>query len=391
MKLKVIPEKCNGCGICVDACPFASIKIEDKCAKILDTCTDCGACVDVCTEKAILAEEAEVPVYRNIIVFTTLDDNKYPKGVENLIGIAHELAARTNERVEVVTCCEDARSCEKTMDMLFKAGAEKAYLIEHKFLKEFQPEIYAKVIADFVKSKKPKIFLMPATYDCNELAARVASILDIGVVLNTTALNIDEFEGHLLQTTQIFDAQYDATYLTDGRPQITTVCVSALPQMTFENEARGEIEVVKPELDLSEMKIKKIKSTSLEKEPLTLKNARIVLCCGRGGRNNLNNLNELARMLDAVVCGTKGCVDAKVITDDLQVGITGESVAPDIYIACGVSGAIQHVDAVKNAKLVVAINKDGNAPIFKIADAGIIGDLNDILPAWIEYLKSSRR
>ena len=394
MSIGIILEKCTGCTLCVKACPFDAIKIENKKAIIdLDKCTLCGACVEVCKFDAIFLEKETKP--KEDIV----DDSKgvwviaeQKKGVVQsvafeLLGKARELADKLNTEVAAVLLGDGVA---KQADELIHRGADKVYLVEAKELKNFQDEPYTEVLVKLIQKYKPNILLSGATSIGRSLIARVAINIKAGLTADCTGLDIDPEKNILLQTRPAFGGNIMATIISPNyRPQMATVRHKVMKEAQPDKSRKGE--VIKESFDkkvlVSRTKVLDIVDDITSAVNLT--EADIIVSGGRGIREakNFALIEELAKVLGAAVGASRATVDAGWIPYSHQVGQTGRTVCPKIYIACGISGQIQHLVGMQSSKIIVAINSDPSAPIFKVATYGIVGDVFEVVPALTKKFK----
>ena len=386
-------ELCNACKRCIKACPYGAIEmIEDK-AHILDRCTSCGACLEVCKEKAILSdiEPRVVPDFsdrKGVWVFAEQRGGKLASVSLELLGKAQELAGQLREDVSALLLGSQVSAMA---DTLIKHGAAKVFLVEHSALKDYRTIAYAEVVEELVKEHKPNIFLMGATHLGRDLAPRVSRRVGVGLTADCTELTIDPDEGILLQTRPAFGGNVMATIANRySRPQMATVRPGVMaPQPKPEN--RGD--VITQEVSLSEERIglKVLERVREERKGVSLADAKVVVAGGRGvgEADGFRVVKELAEALGGELAGTRVAVEEGWIPADRQVGQTGQSVRPELYIACGISGAIQHRAGMMNSRYIIAINKDARAPIFQVADWGIVGDLYEVVPEMIRQLKKA--
>lgn len=399
MSIAIIIEKCTGCSLCVKACPFDAIRIMDKKAVIdLNKCTLCGACKDACKFKAIILEKTpakcELPNikdYKGIWVFIEQKNGHVQSVSYELLGKAQELAKKLNCQVSGVLI---GNKLEDQLDELIFCGADNIYLVEAPELANFQDEPYTNIIVELVKKYKPEILLCGATNIGRSLISRVAINIKAGLTADCTGLDIDPDKKILLQTRPAFGGNIMATIISPNyRPQMATVRHKVFAPMPADKKRKGKIikESFNPSLYISRTKlldiIEEIEST------VNLSEADIIVSGGRGmqGPENFKLLEELAHVLGAAVGSSRAAVDAGWMPYSHQVGQTGRTVAPKIYIACGISGQIQHLVGMQSSKIIIAINKDPEAPIFKVATYGIVGDLFQIIPALTKTFKEVLR
>ncbi|MDD2688970.1 MAG: FAD-binding protein [Candidatus Omnitrophica bacterium] len=389
MPIQIIIEKCTGCTLCVKSCPFDAIRIMDKKAVIdLDKCNLCGACVPACKFKAILLEKdakvcitPDIKDYKGVWVYLEQKNGKIQSVAYELLGKAQELAKKLNTQVSGVLI---GNSLEDQLDELIWHGADNIYLVQAPQLANFQDEPYTNILVNLIQKYKPEILLSGATAIGRSLVSRVAVTVNAGLTADCTGLDIDPEKKILLQTRPAFGGNIMATIITPNhRPQMSTVRHKVMQPITPDKRRKGKI--IKESFDGS-LYASRTKLLDIVEEIETLINlaeADIIVSGGRGmgGHENFKILEELAHVLGAAVGASRAAVDSGWMPYSHQVGQTGRTVAPKIYIACGISGQIQHLVGMQSSKIIVAINKDPDAPIFKVATYGIVGDLFQIVPA----------
>ncbi|MFH1640673.1 MAG: FAD-binding protein, partial [Candidatus Omnitrophota bacterium] len=388
MPIQIISEKCTGCSLCLKACPFNAIRIIDKKAVIdLNVCNLCGACVPTCKFQAILLEKpdkacivSDIKDYKGIWVFIEQKKGKVQSVSYELLGKAQELAKQLSVQVSAVFLGNDL---DDQLDELIWHGADNIYLVQAPELANFQDEPYTNVLVNLIKKYKPEILLCGATSIGRSLISRVAVKINAGLTADCTGLDIDPEKKILLQTRPAFGGNIMATIISPNhRPQMATVRHKVMQPMTPDKRRKGK--VIKEQFDCS-FYISRTKLLDIIEEVETLINlaeADIIVSGGRGmqGPENFKLLHELAQVLGGAVGSSRAAVDAGWMPYSHQVGQTGRTVAPKIYIACGISGQIQHLVGMQSSKTIIAINKDPDAPIFKVATYGIVGDLFEIVP-----------
>jgi len=399
MSIAIIIEKCTGCTLCVKACPFDAIRIMDKKASIdLLKCTLCGACKDACKFKAVLLEKTpakcELPDtkdYKGIWVFIEQKNGRVQSVSYELLGKAQELAKKLNCQVSGVLI---GNKLEDQLDELTFCGADNIYLVEDPALANFQDEPYTNILVELVKKYKPEILLCGATNIGRSLISRVAINIKAGLTADCTGLDIDQDKKILLQTRPAFGGNIMATIISPNyRPQMATVRHKVFTPMAADKKRKGKI--IKESFDNS-LYVSRTKLLDIIEEiesTVNLSEADIIVSGGRGmgGAENFKLLEELAHVLGAAVGSSRAAVDSGWMPYSHQVGQTGRTVAPKIYIACGISGQIQHLVGMQSSKIIIAINKDPEAPIFKLATYGIVGDLFQVVPALTQAFKTALR
>ena len=397
MSIQIIIEKCTGCTLCFKACPFDAIRMMEKKAVIdLNKCTLCGACKDACKFKAILLEKTpakcdipNIKDYKGIWVFLEQMNGKVQSVSYELLGKAQELSKKLGCQVSGVLI---GNKLEDQLDELIFCGADNIYLVESPELANFQDEPYTNVIVELIKKYKPEIFLCGATNIGRSLISRVAINIKAGLTADCTGLDIDTEKKILLQTRPAFGGNIMATIISPNyRPQMATVRHKVFQPLEPDKKRKGKI--IKESFD-SSLYFSRTKLLDIVEEVeslINLSEADIIVSGGRGMGNheNFKILEELAQALGAAVGSSRAAVDSGWMPYSHQVGQTGRTVAPKIYIACGISGQIQHLVGMQSSKIIVAINKDPDAPIFKVATYGIVGDLFEIVPALTKKFKES--
>jgi electron transfer flavoprotein alpha subunit/NAD-dependent dihydropyrimidine dehydrogenase PreA subunit len=384
MSVWVEVDLCSGCKRCVRACPYGAIEMKEGKAQVQDRCTSCGACLQVCKEKALQTDvkPREIPDFsdrKGVWVFAEQREGQLNKVSLELLGKAQELGAAVSQSVSAVLLGDGVAGLA---DTLIEYGAETVYLGEHKALRDFRTNAFTHVLEALVKQYKPNILLMGATHLGRDLAPRVSR--RVGV-----ELSIDPEEKILLQTRPAFGGNVMATIANRySRPQMATVRPGVMGAVR-KPDAKGK--VVKQAVSLKEEAIgtRVLELMKEKKKKANLSEAKVIVAGGRGlgDASGFKILEDLAAVLGAEVAGTRVAVEEGWISADRQVGQTGQSVRPELYVACGISGAIQHRAGMMNSRYIIAVNKDARAPIFQVADWGIVGDLHEVVPEMIQQFK----
>ncbi|MCL2702194.1 MAG: electron transfer flavoprotein subunit alpha/FixB family protein [Defluviitaleaceae bacterium] len=322
--------------------------------------------------------------YRGVWVFAESRGGKLMPVVMELLGEGRKLAEAAGTSLGTVLCGENV---EHLIQELFELGADTVYAADAPELKNYTNDAYTKVMADAAAKYKPEIILMGATHIGRDLAPCVGLRLGAGLTADCTKLEIDPEDKKLLQTRPAFGGNLMATIITpDNRPQMATVRPGVMEKAERTPGRKGEL--VKLDISLTEndarQKILEIVKTVHEAVSLTDADVIVSGGGGLGGPHGFELIGKLAKTFGGLVGSSRAAVDAGWISKNHQVGQTGTTVKPKIYIACGISGAIQHLAGMQNADCIIAINKDENAPIFEVADYGIVGDLYTVIPAIIE-------
>ena len=391
MAIRVIKEKCIGCGACAKACPFDAVDIIDKKASINDKCRACGACVEKCPVKAIVKEEngargVNIDEYKGVWVFAEQRDGKLQGVAIELLGEGRKIADELGTELSAILL---GHNVDDLAEELIKYGADKVIYADSELLNVYTTDGYSKVIYDLVEERKPEILLIGATNIGRDLGPRLSAKIHTGLTADCTKLDVDKENRRLMMTRPAFGGNLMATILCPNhRPQMSTVRPGVMEKAKFDEHRKGKIEKIDPNLTKDDMKTKVIEFVKSEKEAVVLEEAPIIVSGGRGlGKpEGFKLIKELADKLGGVVGASRATVDAGWIEKDHQVGQTGKTVRPNLYIACGISGAIQHLAGMQESKCIIAINKNPDAPIFDVADYGIVGDLYKVIPELIEAL-----
>jgi len=340
---------------------------------------------ELLTDEAL--EEEEEIVYRDIWVVAEVEDGVLtPVGLE-MLGKARELAAALGAYVHAVLLGEGLKHLAPE---LIHYGADSVYLADDPRLAEYHLETYAKVLSDLFQEQKPEIILFGATDLGQELAPRLAQRLGTGLICDCLDLSIDETERVLSARHPVYDGEYFhvSTFL-GTKPQIATVRPGAF-RLPFADEYRyGEVEEIAVNLDGIEPKVRVLGVSADEAHPqMPLSKARVIVAGGRGvgDAEGFALVEELAKALGGQVAGSRGALAEGWIEEECLVGLDGITVKPDLYIACGISGDVHHYFAMQEARFVVAIHKNPDAPIFKIADMGIVGHPKEVIPPLLAAL-----
>ncbi|HHW00067.1 MAG TPA: electron transfer flavoprotein subunit alpha [Clostridiaceae bacterium] len=391
--IRIITEKCIGCGICIRNCPFNAIKVENKKAIILENCTLCGSCVSSCKFEAIEFEKDEInntddlSSYKGVWVFAE-QKNSIPAQVSyELLGAGRKLADQLEVPLSAVII---GSGLDEAIKELIAYGADNVYAVDNQALKDYNDELYSDVLTRLIQQYKPEIVLMGATTYGRSLAPRVSSRLNTGLTADCTGLEIDPEKRILLQTRPAFGGNLMATITCPNhRPQMSTVRPKVMKPLEKDASRTGQI--IRPEIKLpDEVRTKVVETVSVACEMVNLTEADIIVSAGRGigDPKNLKLVEELAQVLGGAVGASRAVVDAGWIEYSHQVGQTGKTVCPKVYIACGISGAVQHLAGMSSSDTIIAINNNPDAPIFKIATIGIVGDVLEILPLLINEFKA---
>ena len=394
-KLNIDLSKCVGCGACESACPFGAISLKDgKAAVNAETCRFCGSCVQACPVSAITMQKEEVKdavdksLYKGVWVYAEQRHGEISSVVYELLNKGSELAKTLNVSLSAILIGSNISA--KAQDLINR-GADKVYVYDDPILAEFQDDPYSCILADLIKEEKPEIVLMGATNIGRSFASRVAAKIYTGLTADCTALEIDPETRNLMQTRPAFGGNIMATILTPRhRPQMATVRHKVFKEAKVQEGRTGE--VINKTVDAQKI-INRTKFIGFFKDQsadVNISDADIIVSGGRGLGNpeGFKLIKELADLLGGAVGASRAAVDADWIPYSHQVGQTGRTVAPKIYIACGISGQIQHMVGMSSSDTIIAINKDKDCPMMQTATYSLVGDLYEIIPAIIKEIKN---
>ena len=395
MGIKVDLEKCIGCSLCVKACSQNAITIVGKKAVIdLEKCNLCAACVEACKKyqaitiaKEASAKAADPSAFKNVAVFVEQREGAVAGVSYEMLGEGRKLADQLGEKLVAVML---GFEMQKKAEDLVKYGADKVVYYNSEKLENFQDDSYGQLVAEFINKEKPAIMLAGATAIGRSFIPKVAARVWGGLTADCTKLEIDVEKRLLLGTRPAFGGNLMATIVCPHhRPQMATVRHKVMKPAQRNDSRTGE--VIVNTVDEAQLCIR-TKIANIVKEVESTKNiteADIIVSGGRGMQDpkNLILIKDLAEALGGAVGASRAAVDAGWIPYSHQVGQTGKTVCPKLYIACGISGAVQHMAGMQSAEFIIAINKDPNADIFQIANLGIVGDALEIVPALTKAFK----
>lgn len=387
--IEVDEEKCTGCKKCITVCPYDAITLVDKKAEIGDTCTLCGACEQNCPEDAIKIHRKAVEIdeakYNDVWIVAEITEGNIRNVTLELLGKGRELAGTLGQKVCAVLLGKDIRKFIRTLG---EYGADKVYIEENDLLEFYNTDTYSNIISGLILQYRPKIVLFAATHNGRDLAPRIASNLELGLTADCTGLSI--LDGQLLQTRPAFGGNVMADILSKTRPQMATVRPNVMKKLESLMDYEPEVIETNLKVDPRSIRVKTIeRAETCAPGTCKIDEANVVIAGGRGlgSKDALGMLDELATELGGVVGATRTIVDEQWLPKSVQIGQSGITISPKLYIGAGISGAIQHLVGMKTSDFIVVINKDPNAPIFNVAKIGIVGDLHEIIPLLIKEIK----
>lgn len=328
--------------------------------------------------------------FKGVWVFAEQREGELQKVSLELLGEGRRIADELGVELTALLLGNDIKGLAETLG---EHGADKVLVADHKDLEHYTTDGYTKVICDLATERKPGILFVGATFIGRDLGPRVAARLSTGLTADCTQLAVEVENGDLLATRPAFGGNLMATIACpDHRPQMATVRPGVFGKLE-EKKTDFEIENVEVQLEASDIRTKVVEIVKETKDVVDISEAKVLIAGGRGvgNKENFEKLQELAEVLGGAVAASRGAIDKGWIERDYQVGQTGKTVRPNIYIACGISGAIQHTAGMQDSDMIIAINKDETAPIMKIADYAIVGDVNKVLPEMIAQFKEATK
>lgn len=395
--LTINSDKCTACGICETSCSFGAIIVRDDCAVVNESCTLCGACVENCPVEALRIEiadkkvQSDIEMYSGIMVFAEYRHGEIAPVSYELLGIGRKLADKRGVKLSVIL---PGGKVASFADTLIAAGADTVLLAEHPVLEQFREDVYAAVLEQVIREQKPEVVLAGATAIGRSVIPYVATAINAGLTADCTRLEIREKDGMLLQTRPAFGGNIMATIeCPNTRPQMATVRPKVMAPAVPDLNRKGEVLMVQLLDQTLQTKIEVIDSVISEDDQVNIQEVETLVAGGRGleSEKGFALIRELATELGGAVAASRAAVDSGWIPYPHQVGQTGKTVSPKLYIACGISGAVQHAVGMQSAEIVVAINRDCDAPIFDIATYGVVGDLYEIVPQLIKRLQEIKK
>jgi electron transfer flavoprotein alpha subunit len=395
MRIEITPGQCTGCETCLGSCPYDAIVVKEGKAYITEYCQLCRACLGVCPEGAIKEvmeegdtlphKEEDISKYSGVWVFAEQRDGKAAAVSYELLGAGRRLADERGTDLSAVLLGANESEAKE----LIRWGADKVFISNNTIFERFNDEPYSQVLSLLIQEHRPEIVLAGATPVGRSFFPRVAARLRTGLTADCTSLEIDKASGNLLQVRPAFGGNIMATILCpNNRPQMATVRPRVMKRGKYDENREGEIIHVEVEgLSSRTRVVDTIKEAS--DIAVNLQEAEFIVSGGRGlgDRKGFKMLEELAEVLGGALGASRAAVDEGWIPYSHQVGQTGKTVCPRIYIACGISGAVQHLVGMQSSDIIIAINKNPEAPIFSIASYGIVGDVYEVVPALIKRIK----
>ena len=394
--LHIDKDLCIGCGICEEQCAFGAITVVEGTAVVGDACTLCGACVEACDVGALAltgtekSRKMELGNWTGVWVYCEFRRGMLASVSLELLGIGRRLADRRGVALSAVLLGHETGD---TAARLIGHGADTVYRVDTPELAHFTDEAYGAVLTSLIREYRPEVVLAGATAIGRSFIPGVATELNTGLTADCTRLEIRVEDGALLQTRPAFGGNIMATIeCPSTRPQMATVRPRVMKALDYDPQRTGKVIDVSPAPEQLQSRIKVLESVIAEGCNVNIQESDILVSGGRGLDNEkgFDLIRQLAGSLNGDVAASRAAVDAGWIPYPHQVGQTGKTVGPKLYIACGISGAIQHVAGMQSADTIVAINRDENAPIFDVADFGIVGDLYEIIPKLIAKIEEHR-
>ena len=325
-------------------------------------------------------------MHKGVAVFVEQRSGEIQSVSLELLGKGKELANKLGEKLTAILL---GNNIDHLANELIYSGADEVVVVNDPALDVFVTEPYTKALVHVINERKPEIVLIGATTIGRDLGPRVSARVHTGLTADCTSLEIDDETRNLLMTRPAFGGNIMATIICpDHKPQMSTVRPGVMKKLERNEELTGEIINMSIEFTSEDMNVQVLEYIKETTKKVNLEDASIIVAAGRGvGEENIELLKELADLLGGQIAGSRAAIDAGWLEKDRQIGQTGKTVRPTLYIACGISGAIQHVAGMEESEYIIAINKASDAPIFEVADLGIVGDVKQVVTSLISQLK----
>lgn len=390
-----IAQSCVGCGKCVFTCPFGALSVVNRKAVASAACTMCGACVSVCPMKALSLPSAgsaqkDLSSYKGVWIFIEIADDGRTQKVRSvgfeLLSKGRELADQLGEELCAVVIGDNVQNYAAELSQY---GTDKIYAVSAPEYHTYNTIAYANAMITLIKKYHPSVVLFPSTYVGRDLSPRISSELFVGLTADCTGLSVKE--GNLIQTRPAFGGNIMADIKCPNyRPQMATVRPNVFKKVIT---SAGRMAQLVNEVIPVPVQAGKVRVLQTQMDPVTseqpLDEAPVVIAGGRGmkDKDGFALLEKLAARLGGAVGASRAAIDMGMLPKEKQIGQSGVTVASKLYIACGISGAVQHTVGMEHSEVIIGINKDANAPIFNVCKYGIVGDAKQVLAKALEQLK----
>lgn len=390
-----IAQSCVGCGKCVSTCPFGALSVVNRKAVASAACTMCGACVSVCPMKALSLPSAgsaqkDLSSYKGVWIFIEIADDGRTQKVRSvgfeLLSKGRELADQLGEELCAVVIGDNVQNYAAELSQY---GTDKIYVVSAPEYHTYNTIAYANALITLIKKYHPSVVLFPSTYIGRDLSPRISSELFVGLTADCTGLSVKE--GNLIQTRPAFGGNILADIKCPNyRPQMATVRPNVFKKVIT---SAGRMAQLVNEVIPVPVQAGKVRVLQTQMDPVTseqpLDEAPVVIAGGRGmkDKDGFALLEKLAARLGGAVGASRAAIDMGMLPKEKQIGQSGVTVASKLYIACGISGAVQHTVGMEHSEVIIGINKDANAPIFNVCKYGIVGDAKQVLAKALEQLK----